>query len=149
MKKQSRTRHFPYGHPTFGSKARPKSKSAWERSVYYWWWAYLRMNQQYLDCCSNGGKGRLKNLYQKFGDVRGSDFKEWWQQEVNGEQRGAYLFANKRVEDTVRVLEEGEKAVSSSEALTISLPLNLPRRFLERRVLDLIGEHHKGLRGHQ
>jgi hypothetical protein len=149
MKKQARTRHFPYKHPTFGSKSKPKPKSAWEGSVYYWWWAYLRRNQEYLDCCNNRGKGRLKSLYENFGDVRGEDFKEWWQQDVNGEQRGAFLFANKRAEDSIRVLSHGEKAVSNDEALTISLPLNLPKRFLERRVLELIASNHKGERGHQ
>lgn len=107
------------------------------------------MNQEYLDCCNSGGKGRLKALYANFGDVRGEDFKDWWQQDVNGEQRGAFLFANKRAEDSIRVLSEGEVAVSPDEALTISLPLNLPKRFLERRVLELIDQNHKGERGHQ
>lgn len=107
------------------------------------------MNQEYLDCCNNRGKGPLKALYENFGDVRGESFKEWWHQEVNGEQRGAFLFANKGAEDSIRVLSHGERAVRNDEALTISLPLNLPKRFLERRVLQLIKEHHKGERGHQ
>jgi len=70
-------------------------------------------------------------------------------QEVKGESRGAFLFANERAEDSIRVLNQGDKAANSDEALTISLPLNLPKRFLERRVLELIKEHHKGERGHQ
>ena len=35
----------------------------------------------------------LASLYADFGDVRGEDFKTWWMFKVNGENRGAYLFA--------------------------------------------------------
>ena len=26
------------------------------RSVYYYWWAFLRENNEYIGCCNNGGK---------------------------------------------------------------------------------------------
>jgi hypothetical protein len=75
--RSNQTRHFPYQHPTFGTDKRPKPESAWQKSIYYWWWAYLKRNMEYLECCENNGEGKLANLYADFGDVRGDDFKEW------------------------------------------------------------------------
>lgn len=49
-----------------------------ERSVFYFWWAYLRANEAYLECCANGGTGKLARLYEDFGDVRDDDFMAWW-----------------------------------------------------------------------
>ena len=144
-----RTRHFPYKSPRFGTKNKPAPKSAWRNTIYYWWWAYLKRNTDYIACCDSGGKGRLAKLYDDFGDVRGDDFKAWWTFKVDGEARGAYLFAEPSVESSVKVLTEGEVAPSPSEALTVSLPLNFPKRFLERRFKALLAEVHKGKRGVQ
>lgn len=119
MKKKTIPRHFPYQHPTFGTAKRPKPAFAWEGSVYYWWWAYLKRNKEYLACCENGGSGRLSEHYKDFGDVRGDSFKAWWSED----DRGARLFAEPMAEDSVRVLEKGERAASRSKALTLSLPL--------------------------
>ena len=147
--KPIRTRHFPYKSPRFGTKNKPAPKSAWQNTVYYWWWAYLKRNEDYLACCGSGGKGKLAQLYADFGDVRDDDFKAWWTSKVNGEDRGAYLFAEPSVESSVKVLKEGDKAPSEAEALTLSLPLNFPKRFLERRFKALLSEVHKGRRGVQ
>jgi hypothetical protein len=147
--KSVRTRHFPYKSPRFGSKNKPAPKSAWENTVYYWWWAYLKRNADYLACCESGGAGTLASLYADFGDVRGDDFKAWWTSKVEGESRGAYLFAEPSVESSVKVLREGEKAASEAEVLTLSLPLSFPKRFLERRFKAILSEAHKGKRGVQ
>lgn len=147
--KAIRTRHFPYKSPRFGTKNKPAPKSAWRNTIYYWWWAYLKRNTDYIACCDSGGKGRLAKLYDDFGDVRGDDFKAWWMLKVDGEARGAYLFAEPSVESSVKVLLEGEKAPSTSDALTVSLPLNFPKRFLERRFKALLAEAHLGKRGVQ
>ncbi len=68
--------HFSAQHPTFGTKHKPKSLTYQQRSPYYWWWAFLRLNEDYVKCCELGGKGKLANLYKDFGDVRSDDFKE-------------------------------------------------------------------------
>ena len=143
MKKSTFPRHFPYKHPTFGTAKRPKPASAWESSVYYWWWAYLKRNKEYLACCESGGKGELADLYSDFGDVRGDNFKAWWSEN----DRGARLFAEPKVEESVRVLEEGEKAASKAQALTLSLPLNMPKKFLLERCKELLSVARKGGRG--
>jgi hypothetical protein len=147
--KNVRLRHFPYKSPRFGTKSKPAPKSAWENTVYYWWWAYLKRNVDYLACCESGGAGKLASLYADFGDVRGDDFKAWWTSKVEGESRGAYLFAEPSVESSVKVLKGGEQAANEAEVLTVSLPLSFPKRFLERRFKAILSEAHKGKRGVQ
>lgn len=144
MKRQPAARHFAYKHPTFGrDKAGPVSN--WKNTVYFYWWEYLRRNALYLQTCECGGAGPCADLYKDFGDVRSADFKAWWTEDG----RGVRLFAEPRANDMVRVLEEGEAAISPSEALTISLPLSFPKRLLEKRIKELLAQHHTGARGKQ
>lgn len=142
---QPRQRHFAYQHPTFGTKHNPKPESAWKRSVYFWWWSYLKRNEDYIRCCNKNGKGKLSKLYADFGDVRGEDFKAWWSEN----SRGAELFAEPRAEDSVRILNKGDKAIDASDTLTVSFPLYFPKRYLERQFKALLAEHHTGKRGRQ
>ena len=136
-------RHFPYQYPTFGTDKTPKPKSAWECSVYYWWWEYLKRSKDYLECCQNGGKGKCAKVYKDFGDIRTKTFKRWW---LDG-NRGAELFAELPVEETVRVLKEGEKALNDDEYLTISFPKNFPIKMLEKRFKELLEQNRKRGRG--
>lgn len=82
----------------------------------------------------------MSEHYKDFGDVRGDSFKAWWSEN----DRGARLFAEPKAEDSVRVLEEGEKAASRSQVLTVSLPLNLPKKFLLQRCRDVLADVRKG-----
>ena len=145
MKTQPSKRHFPYQHPTFGSERNPKPASAWMGTVYYWWWAYLKRSDRYIACCEQGGSGDLAELYADFGDVRGDSFKQWWLED----SRGLRLFAEPRGEDSVRILTPDDQVLSQSEALTVSLPLYLPRRHLERAFKQLLAQVHPGKRGIQ
>lgn len=145
LKKSPYQRHFQYKHPTFGTKNKPKPKSSWEGTVYYWWWSYLKRNQEYLNCCEKGGKGKLSTLYKGFGDVRGDSFQKWWMEDG----RGAHLFADPRAEDSIRVMETGQEALDPSEAFTVSIPLYLPKKTILRRFKELLDERHQGRRGHQ
>jgi hypothetical protein len=136
-------RHFPYKHPLFGTKNNPKSGN---NSVYYHWWAFLKRNSEYLACCEAGGTGPLADLYADFGDVRGDDFKAWW---TDG-GRGVRLFAEPPSAN-VEILQSGVAVPDASEFLTLALPKNLPKRYLMRRVRELLAtkENHPGARGKQ
>lgn len=137
------SRHFPYPHPKLGTKTAPTSERSWRTSVYYWWWYCLRKNPNYIACCDRGGIGALANLYADFGDVRGDDFRTWWMKE----DRGARLFAEPVISKTVSLLVDGEIVENSSTIITIALPLNLPKRFLLKRVRELLSTFHTRKRG--
>ena len=64
--------------------------AAAKRSLYFWWWKYLRLSKDYWWLCKEGGKStdkRFVETYKKFGDVFQLSFEDWW---VN---HGALLFA--------------------------------------------------------
>lgn len=133
-------RHFPYKHPTFGTKSRPKPESAWKCSVYYWWWEYLRRNVDYQIASTSADKGKFAALFDDFGAL-GDDFQAWWR------VHGVHLFAEPPAEDSVKVLEQGE--IVPNGTLTITFPLNLPKKHLEKRFKELLMKEHQGKRGRQ
>ena len=49
----------------------------------------------------------------------------------------------------MRLLEANENALSRGEAITVSVPLYLPRKVIERRFKQLLDTYHTGKRGHQ
>lgn len=86
QKAASRRRFFIYAPPLKG--ARPsrrtppkepfKNAPAWTKSVYYYWWEYLRRHEGYRRTCEKGGKGKYAALYKDFGDVHSGSFWDWW-----------------------------------------------------------------------
>lgn len=135
--------HFPHPHPTFGTKKNPKSQSAWQRSVYYWWWEYLRRNEDYKRTCQKGGKGKCATLYKDFGDVFATDFKTWWSEN----DRGARLFAEPPT-PSIRVIEEGIVLKSPKDkTLVLEVPLNLPKNYLVKRFREILSKRHSGKKG--
>jgi hypothetical protein len=136
-------RHFPYKHPTFGTKSKPKSERAWKSSVYYWWWEYLRRNEDYKRSCLNGGKGKCAKLYDDFGDVFTVDFKTWWSE--GG--RAVHLFAEP-AQPSIQLLEDAAPFdTTSKESLVLAVPLNLPINFLCAAFRKIVSKHHTGKRG--
>jgi hypothetical protein len=49
----------------------------------------------------------------------------------------------------MRLLEANENALSRDQALTVSVPMNLPRKAIEQRFKQLLDVHHTGKRGRQ
>ena len=94
-------KYFIFDHPRLGTKQKPSSESQLKRSPYFWWWAYLKRNKEYLRCCEREGKGKLSSLYEDFGDVRDDDFREWWGRKLN---KGAYLFGERSLDFYVKRL---------------------------------------------
>ena len=60
--------HFLAKKPTHARPSFRESYYVHRQSPYYWWWAYLRKNEDYIKCCENNGKGKLSKLYKDFGD---------------------------------------------------------------------------------
>ena len=86
-------------------------------SVYYYWWAFLQLNEGYIECCAKGGQGPFADVYSDFRDVRGDDFVEWWK------QRGAYCFAEPQQREYVRVLDAPPETHDPENGALISVPL--------------------------
>jgi len=141
----SKRRHFPYKHPTFGRQSNPKPVWAWQRSVYYWWFEYLKRHAGYARTCAQAGRGKYAALYRDFGDVHAADFRTWW---AEGD-RGARLFAEPLITREVRLVTAEELAAVEPDpnVAFVQMPLNLPKRYLKQAFAKLLVKHHKGRRG--
>lgn len=79
-------RNFPYAPPHYpGAPYRARlpqppydGAEEWKCSVYYYWWEYLRRNEEYRETCRLGGEGKHPVLYRWFGNVHEGDFHDWW-----------------------------------------------------------------------
>lgn len=139
------SRHFPYQHPTFGTVKNPKMPSHWQRSVYYWWYEYLKRNTEYQKTCLQKGKGKCSEIYKHFGDVNVLNFKEWWTEN----DRGAVLFANP-LQHAICVLnnERVEKPpLKKDNVLILEIPMDLPINHLIKQIRKIISKNHSGKRG--
>lgn len=81
------------GQRSYGTKF-PDELTRFTSSVYYYWWEFLRLNEDYIACCQRNGLYNddnpshlhLRELYRDFGDVRDREpgatdeenFKLWW-----------------------------------------------------------------------
>lgn len=133
-------------YPTFGTVKNRKSDAYQKRSPYYWWWEYLKRNQDYLGCCASGGNGRLTDLYRDFGDVREKDFREWWLED----QRGARLFGEKQREikfHEVDSASEWQANWTKSNVMVVAFPLGVGKRRLMSEIRKLLDRRHTGKQG--
>ena len=138
-------RHFPYQHPTFGTKSNLAKSSRITRSIYFWWWEFLRRHAEYRQTCEANGEGALSALYADFGDIHATDFRTWWN------QRGVDLFAEPPAVRSVVIVRPGEQSVNIGDPalLIIAFPLSLPKRYLRQRFSALLKRHHTRRRGQQ
>ena len=139
-------RRFLAPYPIFGTKNKRLPLGYQKRSPYYWWWQFLRRNQEYLECCERGGKGKHAELYKDFGDVRDDDFHKWW---TKGE-RGPNLFAENYGAMKLTELEEKsqwEEGWSKDEVMVLAVPLTSSKRYLQSRFAQLLKERHTAGRG--
>lgn len=135
-------KHFAYPHPLFGRSKAEKSLEKYKDSVYYLWWEFLKRCSDYEQCCKSGGKGKLRHLYDDFGDVYATDFKTWWQTN----SRGSVLFAEE-VPPKFEVISDHSAFTKDSQIVYLRVPLMLPKRYLTKQFQEILNKHHQGKRG--
>jgi hypothetical protein len=110
-----------------------------KQSVYYWWFEFLRRNDQYKRCCESGGKGRLATLYKDFGNVHAGSFRRWWDTDQRGERLFAEPPAPIRLQE-LRDADEWDEEWTRTGVMVVVVPLTEPKRRIKRwfgRVLDM------------
>jgi hypothetical protein len=48
--------------------------------TYLWWYCFLRLSDEYEQCCLTRGAGELNWFYTDWGDVFALDFPQWWEE---------------------------------------------------------------------
>ena len=128
--------YFIYAPPVtdldqIDEKKRPKkafsNANKWESSVFYYWWLFLRENDEYRKTCHTDWFGRQHSLFKDFGDIHATDFMTWWK------ERGRDLFREPQSEG-VRVNFAGQY---DKDRVNISIPMtgDLERSLAEIRSL--------------
>lgn len=136
-------------HPLLGTKKNPSAQHLLERSVYFWWWAYLKRNDEYIKYCSNQNKSKsqkLQKIFEDFGDVRSNDFRKWW---GGKEERGSNLFGENRSELTVTKINSFNDFEINKKESTLILAINLEigKRKLQAMISKILTSEHQGRRG--
>jgi hypothetical protein len=139
-------KRFLASYPLIGTKHKPSAIHLQQRSPYYWWWAYLKRNLSYLDCCERGGQGEHSGLYADFGDVRSDDFRSWW---GAPQHRGDYLFAEQPLDLSVEKIDAAQVAEMQKvpNVMFVAVNMDLGRRHLQKKFAELVAKDHKGKRG--
>lgn len=88
-----------------------------ERSVFYYWWGFLREHPGYWACCERGGTGEFAELYADFGDIRDPDFVKWWG------PKGKFLFCEPQ-DDGVVFHDTLPTEMDPENAALVSIPLS-------------------------
>lgn len=97
-----------------------------QRSVYYFWWLFLKEHEGYRATCEAGGGGEYASLYADFGDVRGDDFMRWWK------RTGRELFCEPQ-DEPIHVHPSPQFRLDDPSRVVVSLPV-------DRDVDDLLAE---------
>ena len=134
-------------YPTFGRQRRPYDENNPPKTVtdspYYWWYVYLKLNEDYYKTCQANGDGKLAGLYKDFGDIYTMNFKEWWQSRV-------ILFAEPKPKYRMMVANSMSDIApfNSDEVLNLVVPLNRSQRSLKKAFTYLVLKKlEKGRRG--
>ncbi len=138
--------HFLAPYPKFGRVGNRLPVIHQHRSPYYWWWAYLRKNADYVKCCEQGGKGRLAHLYADFGDVREDNFHGWWTMD----QRGAKLFGERALDVKFGELtspDQWHATWTQDQVMIVAVPLRESNRSLKGRFAALLDSRLQRSRG--
>lgn len=148
---------FPSGRPIFNERfatdlrpdgtpiSQKRGGVHWERSIYYYWWRFLRTSQRYRLLCEKagvGGNAALRRVYADFGNVFAFDdtksgFAAWWNESNDemGTNRGAYLFGYPAL-DRVSVVKAAAD-FDDEHAILVAIPKGLRKREI-RAQLDTI-----------
>lgn len=99
-------------------------------SVYYYWWAFLKLNTDYISTCAGNGSGACSDLYADFGDVRGDDFMRWWK------HTGRDLFAEP-IGQPITVITHAQQLRPDAQQVVLSIPVtgDINRTLAELRKL--------------
>ena len=117
--------------------------AAAKRSLYYLWWKYLRLSEDYWWLCRFKGKSLdtdFNETYKKFGDVFAGAFDDWWL------EKGAKLFAYKVKPPSVEWFDENKAYPDFKLNYKVLLvPKYLNKTDISKQISQLL-ENHKAAR---
>ena len=110
------TRHFDLEAYSLKRPQPPyKDAKGWHCSIYYFWWRFLRENQQFRNRLARAGSAE-ERVQRDFDKAMAMNFPNWWI------AQGRFLFCEPQSEG-INVLKEGDDIRFAPDQLLISLPV--------------------------
>lgn len=135
------TQSYPtFGRGVYSEESPPKTVV---ESPYYWWFKFLRLNEEYAKTVKAKGVGKYAAIYKDFGDIYSVDFKTWWNMK-------APLFAEKRKGFSMAIANSSDELApfGAEDVVNLVVPLNWTQRSLRKKFTQLIlSKLEKGKRG--
>jgi len=120
-----RTKSTPrFGRGIYSDLNPPKTVKS---SPFFWWFMFLRLNNDYQETIKNNGIGKCSQLFKDFGDVVNNDFKTWWREH-------SYLFAETPTQYTFKQAKKFTDLApfDSSDAINVVVPLSWDQKSLKK-----------------
>ena len=116
------------------------------KSLAYWWYRSLALNEGYVACCEANGQNDLDDLllnpfaslYADMGDVR-LPFHSWWL------RHGRKAFAERQPLKDVLLVESGRQVneqLDRQDVLVLSIPLTMRKTTAMRKISKLLADAH-------
>jgi hypothetical protein len=114
-----------------------------DRSIYYWWWAFLRVVPEFWYAKHTGHPiqdPQLKKIYELIGGLPSSGFKTWWN------SYGNKLFTEVERDDQVRLITslDLKSPKKFNNSVLIEVPLTENKREIYSQFVNLINTVHRG-----
>lgn len=130
-------RPFFKGLPGISREAESLDGLAARDSIYYWWWAFLRLNPKLWLAWEQPAlmqDSSARSMVQLVGDLRYNTFGKWWK------TKGAALFVEARRPLRVRMLnlDSGDPIALYSKSVVVEIPLTIRKQTILRGVKAIL-----------
>ena len=116
-----------------------------EDSVYYWWWAFMRLSPVFWYARHAGVAPKneaLARAWANSGDLSNGLFRRWWK------ATGAHVFAEAKRPASVRVVNmdqlEEHRFYPQGSSLLLEVPLTIRKETILQQVKRLLALEHEG-----
>ena len=114
-----------------------------EGTIYRWWWEYLRLSPAFWFAGQTGYSlvdVKMAEAYELAGDLKGGNFRRWW------EETGVNVFAEAKRPATVKVLdlENLSQHPFREKALYLEVPLTMRKELILKKIKEELDRVHDG-----
>jgi hypothetical protein len=112
-------------------------------SVYYWWWAFMRLSPVFWYARQTGlpiKHREMSKTYALAGDLHHSDFNKWWR------DTGCNVFVEAKRPASVQslLLDDLQQHEFLENGLLLEIPLTIRKETIIAQVKRILNQHHSG-----
>lgn len=146
------TKHKPgWWNSRFIDEKTGFSQEEVERSVYYWWWEYLRQNEEYKCHCfkpeHEPNQNQFETVFADFGNIFEDDFQAWWRHQGRKLFSGTYIKEHMIYSSDYEQLHPEWLDKNSTYIFAIVPMQNSSKRDLKRQFSKMLDKYHFSKRG--